>query len=66
MKQIIPTFSKVKTQKIYFNEYNIRQKEKNVKVLTDGDFIDGITQRDIDCERRNELPYGIDAFFKKK
>ena len=66
MKQIIPTFSKVKTQKIYFNEYNIKQKEKNVKVLTDGDFIDGITQRDIDCERRNELPYGIDAFFKKK
>ena len=66
MKQIIPTFSKVKTQKIYFNQYNIKQKEKNVKVLTDGDFIDGITQRDIDCERRNELPYGIDAFFKKK
>ena len=66
MKQIIPTFSKVKTKKIYFNEYNIKQKEKNVKVLTDGGFLDGITQRDIDCERRNELPYGIDAFFKKK
>ena len=57
--ELIPTFSKIRTRKINFDKHTINQKKKDIKIITDNDFMETVTQQDIECERRNELPYRI-------
>lgn len=64
--ELIPTFSKIRTRKINFNGHTIDQKEKDIKIITDNDFMETVTEQDIECERRNELPYRIGEFTQKR
>lgn len=64
--ELIPTFSKIRTRKINFDDHTINQKQKDIKIITDNDFMETVTQQDIECERRNELPYRIVEFTQKR
>lgn len=61
-----PTFSLVKTPKHKLNTFIINNRERNVGAITHGDFIDTVTQGDIECERKGELPYRVDYFLKQQ
>ena len=61
-----PTFSLMKTPKHKLSTFIINNRERNVGAITHGDFIDTITQGDIECERKGELPYRVDYFLKQQ
>ena len=66
MEEHKPTFSLVKTPKHKLSAVIINNRERNVGAITHGDFIDTVTQGDIECERKGELPYRVDYFIKQQ